>query len=868
MSRVASVLARWVVFCFVHPWGVLGALALAAAVSGAAAWRFAAIDSDLSRLIRPSAELPWYRHDVEFKAAFPMLQQTAVVAVSGRDGRAVDTTTRRLAERLRERPELDFVYAPGVDPFLRDHRLYFVDPALLRDWRRGLQVDYGALLRLADDASLVNAAVTFADQVSAGSGLPLPDPLASLADSFAGDGPADIAIDAYPPLEAPGDGRRWGVIQVKGPAHHDQALSGAELVGLLRDVVRETPAEPGVKVRLSGEVALAYEEIGAALKGIGIAGTVSLGLLAVILGAGIRSLRVIGGIFLLLLLGSALTLGFATVAVGTFNTLALMFVIMFFGLGVDFAVHFALRVREAADGASVAEGRAALAGACATAAADIGPALLLCVATTCIAFLSFVPTAYRGLAELGIISSGGMVIAMLLTLTLMPALFGAFGLPVARPPAPHRRPPIGERLSALPVLAVTTLLALAAVWWARDLRFDYSVLALRDAGTEGMSTLLDLQHDGVTTDYSISVLAPDAAAASALSARLQRLPRVAGVSSPADWIPHEQTRKRDLLREAAALIDTIGPVSRGESGEALPEAIGYLASVSDAVPVDRQAAYSALLGGLRRVAGDAAEVERLDTALAAALEGQLEELHRLLAAEPFGLDDLPADIRARMITSDGRLLLRVDPSEPLDSRESTEAFIDEVASVAPNFAGRAVVEWGVGEVVVRSFLEAAALAVITIVVLLIGYFRSLRLPLLVLTPLLLATLFTFALAEAFGLGLNMANVLVVPLIFGLGVDTGIHVVHRFTAAGNLHAVFASSTARAVAISGLTTIGTFFSLSFSPHKGAASVGILLSLAIGLMLVVTYAVLPALLRVAAPRPRRANGPQAPDDGDHAI
>ncbi|HKI73966.1 MAG TPA: MMPL family transporter, partial [Pseudomonadales bacterium] len=110
-----------------------------------------------------------------------------------------------------------------------------------------------------------------------------------------------------------------------------------------------------------------------------------------------------------------------------------------------------------------------------------------------------------------------------------------------------------------------------------------------------------------------------------------------------------------------------------------------------------------------------------------------------------------------------------------------------------------------------------------------------------------ASLFTLALCRISALSLNMANVLVIPLIIGLGVDAGIHVVHRFVTAGNIEEIYRSSTSRAVLISALTTIGTFFSLSFSPHKGAASVGMLLTIAISLMLVCTFVVLPALLRV---------------------
>ena len=127
---------------------------------------------------------------------------------------------------------------------------------------------------------------------------------------------------------------------------------------------------------------------------------------------------------------------------------------------------------------------------------------------------------------------------------------------------------------------------------------------------------------------------------------------------------------------------------------------------------------------------------------------------------------------------------------------------------------------------------------------------------MILIPLGLTSLFTFALVELTGLTINMANILVVPLIFGLGVDTGIHVVHRYHGSRNINELLQSSTPRAVTLSALTTVGTFFSLAFSPHQGAASIGLILSVAITILIVVTFVVLPALLAVFEPLRKTAS------------
>lgn len=842
MTPLENALGNWVALCERNARRVLWILALVTAAAGFIALRYSSIDSDLSKLIRPSPDLAWFQDDLAWKADFPDLQETAVVAVSGRSDAAVQATARRLRDAFRASSAFRRVLAPGVDPFLAEHGLYFLDAASFAGWRQGLALDLAPMTQLAAAPDPTTLAASLAGQARALPGVPLADPLASGLHSLDVPPGSPPALRGYPHLTPGGDALHYQLLILKGEQRLDQRLPNAALVAHIQDIVRDTPADPGVQVHLTGEVKLADEEIRAALGGIGIAGSISLVLLAIILGLGVRSVRSIGAIFLLLAVGVVLTLGWATLAVGSYNTLALIFVVMFFGLGVDFAVHFVLRIRES----EPADGSPSPAVA---AARDIGPALLLCMLTSAIAFLAFVPTAYRGLGELGIISAGGMAIAVTLSLTLLPALFAVTGQPTPLPPKPPAlRAAPGFLRQRMPWVLAATVLAAAAAWEpASGLRFDYSVLAMRDLTTEGMRTLLALQRSGQITDYSISVLVDDRASADALTARLEALPEVAAVRRPADLIPDHQGARRAELDELARQWANVGPVRPLAAPLDPAPALTALGAAIDGVPADARPQAQAFARALADLDPDAHA--RVDAALAKAAQVELDDLQTLLDAQPYGIDDLPPDLRATLVGSDGRRLLRVQPARPLTSRAATDEFVHAVAAVAPNIAGRTVVEWGVGDVVVHAFREAATLALGAIGVLLMIYFRGLVLPLLVLIPIGLSVLFTAAIAELTGLTLNMANILVVPLIFGLGVDAGIHVVHRFTHDGGLEGLGASSTPRAVLISGLTTIGTFFSLSFSPHKGAASIGVLLFIAITLMLLATFVVLPALLELRA-------------------
>jgi len=829
----------------------IGIILLITLVAAFIVWRYAAVDSDLGKLIKPSGDVAWYHYNEDYKEAFPTSQQTAVVVVSGADARAVDRAAKNLASGLRATRAFEFVFAPALSRFQQTHRAYYLAPDELTGWARGAGYDAATLIALGGRLDVATLALAWAEHQRMRPEIPLPTLLAGLPEGLArwSEGNAQQPLlPLYPHLEAQGPGPHYQLIVLKGPQNHAERQPNAALVAGIRDVLSDAELPSGVSARLTGEVALAHEEMTEALGGVGLAGSLSLVMLALILGIGIRKVRVILSIFALLGVGTVWTLAWAVVSVGSMNTLSLIFVVMFFGLGVDFAVHLALAYREPS-----ASGRSGV--------SQVAPSLLVCMLTTAIGFLAFAPTDYRGLAELGIICAGAMAIATLLAFTLVPALLTLQRVPPAQSTqvsdqsmqATLAPDALARRRRAGRVLLLTGLAAAGAAFFARDLEFDYSVLAMRDASTEGMQTLLELQENGVTTDYSIVVLAQDAVAAQALKDELVALPEVGDVTIPADLLPADPAGTRAVLDQLMMPVASIPALADSSSAERLDAALAALQQLGAGQSDDPAAAVlspvPSAARALAQILGDLAEdpelLRELDRQMAADAASEIAALRRIVAAQPFGLDDLPRDLRSRMVTSDGRHLVTVLPAAPITTRAATEDFIDAVAAVAPNVAGRAVVEWGVGEVVVQSFLQAVLLALAGITALLVIYYRGVVLPILVLLPLVLTTLFTFALMVVSGMSLNMANILVVPLIFGLGVDSGIHVVDRFRHEGSADGIFRSSTARAVIISALTTIGTFCSLMLSPHKGAASIGLLLTVSIALMLLITLKVLPALL-----------------------
>jgi len=221
---------------------------------------------------------------------------------------------------------------------------------------------------------------------------------------------------------------------------------------------------------------------------------------------------------------------------------------------------------------------------------------------------------------------------------------------------------------------------------------------------------------------------------------------------------------------------------------------------------------------------------------------ELKWLERAINVEQIEFKEFPEEMKERLVTGKGEILLTITPSENIVPTQAMRRFVQDVQSVVTDATGKITTELGIG-----AFQKAISIAVICILVVLFLALRSVVDTILVFIPLGITTMITFASSVVIDMPLNMANVVVIPLIFGLGVDNGIHIVERFHEAPNLRDLVNSSTPRAVFLSTLTTLGTFGALSFSDHQGIYSIGVLLTCALGSLMVLTLISLPALLAI---------------------
>ncbi len=861
-EKTNAALAGWVGLVCRQAWLVV---LLAVVVTGLAATytaRTFTINTDTRDMI--SSEVQFRRSDDAFTAAFPQFEDLIVVVIDGPSAEAAEAAADRLASALAERPDLfTELRRPGGEAFFRENAFLFLDLEALTDLADRLAGAEPLLGALSQDMTLRGLFTLLSQAVTGAAALedtaPLPQVLKAIADESDAtleDKPGALSwrslLAADPSLVSP-----RSFVTARPTLDHSSLKPAEQPIAELRRLAEalEIGEAQGLRLRLTGPAALDHEEFESVEIGGATAGLISLCAVAILLILGLRSISLVFATITTLLFGLTWTAAFAMAAIGHLNIISVAFAVLFVGLGVDFGIHFALRAREALG--ETGNKAAALE----RAAASVGGALALSAFCAAAGFFAFLPTNYKGLAELGLISGSGMFIALFINLTLLPALMRLLPLPKAATAAAQQVGGPIERLvlrHGRVVIVVALLTALAGIAAAPFTHFDFNPLNLKDPKSESVATLLELTRDPDSSPYGIEILARDLAAAGEIAGRLDALPEVSRSLTLSSFVPADQDAKLEVIDEIALFMGpALAPrppapaLDAGARSEALEAFRRDLAGLREGGTADPELAaaldrLASALDGLAASLGDDREgLLRLEDRLLRNLPKALDDLRTALGAQSVDLDDLPPVLRRDWITSDGRARIEVKPQGGLAGNEELRAFAEAVLAVEPTATGTPVVITEAGKAVVRAFYEASGLALIGILVLLAVALRRLKDAALVLAPLALAAAITTAASVAFGLAFNFANVIVLPLLLGLGVASGIHLVMRRRYDKDQSRLLRTSTSRAVMFSALTTIASFGSLAVSGHPGMTSMGQLLTIAISSTLICTLIVLPSLM-----------------------
>lgn len=853
-NRFAAAVAAWVDLCQRRALAVVaGSLVLMALSVGFLAENFK-IDTDNENML--SADLAFRKNAIAIDAAFPQLEDRMLVVLRAPNRDAADDGGRRLAAALRAKPGIfEDVLAPDADPFFDKQGLLYLPTERLAElslrlssaqpflgtlWQQPNLQGLAAMIGLLDNSAGADPAMlTEASRVMT--------EMAAVTEKAAAGEPAllvwsDLLLGAGPQTGPP----FYRLITVRPVLDYGSLKPAAKArAAIVETANREGLNMGGFKVRLTGSAALEDEELGSVEDGMALAGIVSLLLVAAILVFGLRSGGAIAALLFTLIAGLTWTAAFAIAALGSLNLISVAFAVLFVGLSVDFGIHVFLRATEhAADApwpmALVRGGK------------GIATSLALCALTSSIAFFSFFPTAYDGLAELGLIAGVGMVIAFVANLTLLPALLRLF---VRKPPmfaALNKGTPslsgLHVRHAGKIVVAVTASVMIAA-WFAKDARFDFDPMNLRDPASPSVRTLFDLTDAGVIEPYAAEVMASGVEDARLLAAKLAALPKVGDVVGIDSLIPTDQDARLAMIDDLALML---GPAFYSPQGEVVLDDAALMAAVTtlreNLVAIKGRPGLDAAATRLLAAFPDGlslAQANAVNRALFASLPARLRQLNDLLAAEPVSMQTLPDRLKRRFVAEDGRARIEIAPKATDRDLATLGEFVAEVMAVAPHATGAPVVIVEAGRAVLSAFGQALMIAVVLIAVVLWAVLRRIVDVALVFLPVAVAAVWTVAVSAVFDIPFNFANVIVLPLLFGLSVDFGVHLVTRAREGNAGMGAMASSTPRAVMLSALTTIGSFGSIMLSGHPGTASMGLLLTISVTLSLLSILVFLPALM-----------------------
>jgi len=841
------------------------------------AWEYTAanltVNTDTAELVAPEA--PFQQNRRKFERQFPQELRSLLLVVKADTPELTKAATKRLERLLRADSEnFESVYLPGGNAFFEKNGLLYLETQELQDISDTFSQAQPFIGRIYHNPSLggffsiVEDALT---QTENAQDLPVDLPTIFNKISFALYHTLnnETRLLSWQSLitEKPSiaDNNSW--ILAKPKFNYEKMRPAEDAINAIRAMEKriQDPNVPPIKVLITGETGLEDDEIA----GMG-AGTFAASIFSVVVVLGILLLAY-HSVFLTLSTLMTLALGivfcgaFAAASVGDLNLISVAFAVSNIGLGVEYSIHYCLRYRD------YILNNFGKIKALHSALVATSPSLLLCASTTAIGLYAFMPTEYQGVSELGFLAGTSLFICLCVTLMVLPVLLRFLPEPKGKARSVDGLKPrlvdlIPMKLAELtlnyakPIALATLVLAILSAVLVTRVQTDFNPINLRDPNSESVIAFKELIENKNTTPMTLTVMTQDSGRVKHLQQQLEKLASVDRTVSVFDFVPEGQDGKLQIIEEMGMLLGFHAPrfPALELSGEFSSSITRMLETINRVLPNKRSTEENDALTGVKtELEGVLLELENrqepdrslfaatIQTSLLGTLPIAMNELLSGLKAEPITLEKLPPELLQRWLSQEGWYRVQAFPKKDLNDLANLEEFITEVQSVAPDTTDLPIMYWESMKEVLAAFQQAIGIALVTIAVALMLIRRSIIDTLLIMTPLILAGLFTMASTVLTQTPINFANVIALPLLLGFGVDNGIHMVEKLRQSlSEEQNIYQSSTARAMFYGALTTSSSFGGLAFSPHQGIASMGLVITVGIFWIVTCTFVILPSL------------------------
>ncbi len=825
------------------------------------------INTNTAEMLSP--DLPFQQNQAHFNQAFPEDATTIIFVVEADTPEESSQTAVKLTEQLNQANDrFDSAYIPTDNAFFRQQALLYLDQNDLNKFAQKLTDAQPFIGHLAQNYHLeglfgiIGQALNRHDNA-----LPMdlnPILLAideALKNQLNGQSHylswQNILSENKPNSDNKDEQNPFNrtIVIAKPKMHFNEMLPADVALSAAREISHAMMTEnPSINIRMTGETALEHEELESVTKGATLSGLLSLILVFGVQWIGLRSVRLLITTYIVLVMGLIFTAGFAAITVGHLNVISIAFASLYIGLGVDYAVHICLHYREGkADGLSNSE-------AILISIRDVGSSLFLCALATAIGFFAFIPTDYAGVSELGVISGGGIFIGLIISLTVLPALFCVFSVENVKP---IRSPLTPKFIITFPfrfstgIRIVSILLGIGACFVLTGLTFDYNPINLRDPNSESVVTIKELLTSKTDSPFALTALASSLEAANKITGQLAQQPSVHETITLESFVAKDQDEKLATIEDLNLMLggqlknfdNTLDTATQRDAlikfNDELKKAITEKSpNVPEQTLQQLQQRIEAFITQTDGTQTPTAGYIQLEKNILGLLPFTIERMRTSLTAIPFGLDDLPQEIKSHWISASGLYRVLIMPEKDQNKPENLKEFVTEVQTVDSNVSGLPIINQAGGDAIVKAFIKAFSGAFVAIVMLLLLMYRSIRKTLLIIMPLLLAALLTGATNVLLDNPFNFANIIALPLLLGMGIDSSILIMHRHHSNScEDENLLQSSTTRGIIFSSITTLCSFSSLAFTAHQGMASMGLVLAIGLTFTVMCSLIVLPA-------------------------
>ncbi|MGA3112830.1 MAG: MMPL family transporter [Syntrophobacteraceae bacterium] len=648
----------------------------------------------------------------------------------------------------------------------------------------------------------------------------------------------------------------------------------------LRNYIHELRASgfSDVEAGVTGQEALNNDEMSTAMADMTNATWLSMLGVLLIMVLFLRGFRHPVIILISLAVGLCWTFGWTAIFIGHLNILSIVFAPMLCGLGVDYAIHWFARFeeeRDLADGTRSAVIRRVM--------DKSGPGIMLAGLSTAFSFLPFILTGFRGLMELGMITGMGILLIILADFTVLPAL--SHYLAVEKPPVKRSSAQANNRyLLRLGPRGVRTILALALIFCiagslsASRVRFDLNPLRLQSKNAESVYWEKVLVENSDRSIISAAILTDSPEEVMKESAKFKALRTVSHVDNIFTLLPDDQEEKMPVLCSIALLVPELQPpvlrlASKQDQSnlDAAADACdgpsykAGLIEVLQRIRFKMQDEQAREWGASKPLVEQMVKVRKLIDGIVQALDISSTDSERLFkyrrhfekdiveqwtlikessSASPMGIHDLPSQLRDQFLQGN-QYLVRIYPREPIWEEGTLTRFVNDIQSVNPDVLGDPVYLYVFASAFKKASINASIYALIAISVLLAFTFRSLRLMLISLIPLVAGTIWTVGIMAAAGFDFNLANSIFMPLVVGAGVEYGVIILQRWREGPAGYGRLPFSTGKGVILASLTTTIGFGTLMISNHRGIFSLGFVAWAGSICVVVAALFILPAIL-----------------------